>query len=77
MLFPRTCTDNSQIQAQQKKSAAPNTQEYVTAGGEEVIKVLQSAAELVPVPLLSNVLGVAIKVIEMCKVKFQYPTSNT
>jgi len=30
--------------------------------------VLQSAAELVPVPLLKDALGVAIKVIEVCEV---------
>jgi len=30
--------------------------------------MLQSAAELVPVPLLRNVLGVALKVIELCEV---------
>jgi len=33
-----------------------------------VIKVLQSAAELVPVPLLKDALGVAIKIIEVCEV---------
>ena len=32
------------------------------------MKTLQLAAELVPVPLLRNVLGVAIKVIEVCEV---------
>jgi len=33
-----------------------------------VIKVLQSAAALVPVPLLKDALGVAIKIIEVCEV---------
>jgi len=52
----------------QEKSAVPETQEYVSTGGKEVIKVLQSAAELVPVPLLKDALGVAIKIIEVCEV---------
>jgi len=30
--------------------------------------VLQSAAELIPIPLLKDALGVAIKVIEICQV---------
>jgi len=50
------------------KSAFPKFQEYATAGGKEVLKTLQLAADLVPVPLLRNVLGVAIKVIEVCEV---------
>ena len=33
-----------------------------------MIKVLQSAAELVPVPLLKDALDVAIKIIEVCEV---------
>jgi len=35
------------------------------------MKVLQSAAELVPVPLLKDTLGVAIEIIEMCEVSFR------
>jgi len=35
------------------------------------MKVLQSAAELVPVPLLKDALGVAIEIIEMCEVSFR------
>jgi len=50
------------------KSDVPETQEYVMAGGKEVIKVLQSAAELVPIPLLKDALGAAIKIIEVCEV---------
>ena len=38
------------------------------ADRREVIKVLQSAAELVPVPLLKDALDVAIKIIEVCEV---------
>jgi len=36
-----------------------------------VVKVLQSAAELVPVPLLKDALGVAIKIIEVCEVSIR------
>ena len=37
-------------------------------GGKEVMRVLQSAAMLVPIPLLKDALGVAIKIIEVCEV---------
>jgi len=33
-----------------------------------VVKVLQSAADLIPVPLLKEALGVALKIIELCEV---------
>jgi len=33
-----------------------------------VIKVLESAASLIPVPLLKDALGVAIKIIDVCEV---------
>ena len=65
----RSCADISyQTPATQEKHVVPDIQEYVTAGGKEVIKVLQSAAELVPVPLLKDALDVAIKIIEVCEV---------
>jgi len=60
--------DTAQIPALRKKPAAPNPQEYVANGGKEVLRVLQLAAELIPVPLLRNVLGAAIKVVEVCEV---------
>jgi len=52
----------------QEKRIIPDTEEYVAAGGKEVLKVLQSAAELVPVPLLKDALGVAITIIKVCEV---------
>ena len=33
-----------------------------------MIKVLESAASLIPVPLLKDALGVAIKIIDVCEV---------
>jgi len=51
-----------------EKTSVPTTREYVATSGNEVVKVLQSAAELIPVPLLRDALGVAIKVIEACEV---------
>ena len=36
-----------------------------------MIKVLQSAAGLIPVPLLKDALGVAIKIIDVCEVSAQ------
>lgn len=49
----------------QEESVVPDTQEYITASGKEVLRL---AAELVPLPLLKDVLGAAIKIIEVCEV---------
>ena len=51
-----------------EKTPVPTTREYVASSGKEVVKVLQSAAELIPVPLLKDALGVAIKIIDVCEV---------
>jgi len=67
-LHPVTFTDFSQNQAAEEKYVIPETREYVAASGKGVIMVLRSAAELVPVPLLKDALGLAIKIIEVCEV---------
>jgi hypothetical protein len=42
---------------------------YITASGKEVLTLLQSAAALIPVPMLREAIGVAVKIIEVCGVR--------
>ena len=49
------------------RTAVPTT-DYITATGKEVLIVLQSAAKVIPVPLLQEAIGVALKIIEVCEV---------
>ncbi|PPQ72736.1 hypothetical protein CVT26_003022 [Gymnopilus dilepis] len=47
-------------------SAIP-VKEYLVATGKEVLLVLQSAAAVIPVPMLQDAIGIALKVIELCE----------
>ena len=51
------------------RTAVPTTSDYITTTGKEVLMVLQSAAEVIPVPLLRDAIGVALKIIEVCEVR--------
>ena len=42
---------------------------YITASGKQVLTLLQSAAAIIPVPLLQDAIGVALKIIEVCEVR--------
>ncbi|PPQ85095.1 hypothetical protein CVT26_005523, partial [Gymnopilus dilepis] len=48
-------------------SAVPTAVQYAAVTGKEVLTVLQSAAGIVPVPLLQEAIGVALKIIEVCE----------
>jgi len=54
-------------------TAAPTTRDYIKATGIEVLTVLQSAASVIPVPLLQNAIGVALKIIQICEVRLILP----
>jgi len=60
------------LAAQPQCEVHPNpphgTQEYVAAGGMRVMRMLQAAAELVPIPLLKDALSLTIRIIEVCDV---------
>jgi len=58
----------AQPQCEVHLSPPHGTQEYVAAGRWEIIKVLQAAAELVPIPLLKDALSLTIRIIEVCDV---------
>jgi hypothetical protein len=59
------------IQKLSKKSGTvvSTTTEYITATGKEVLTLLQSAAGVIPVPLLQDAIGVALKIIQLCEVR--------
>jgi len=43
--------------------------EYIVATGKELLTLLQSAAGVIPVPLLQDAIGVALKIIQVCEVR--------
>ena len=42
---------------------------YITATGEQALMLLQSAGALIPVALIQEAIGVALKIIELCEVR--------
>ena len=50
------------------REVIPTTANYITATGKQALTLLQSAASLIPVPLIKEAIGVAIKIIELCEV---------
>ena len=44
------------------------TTKYITATGKQALILLQSAAALIPVPLIQEAIGVALKIIKACEV---------
>ena len=51
------------------QTAVPTTTDYIPATGREVLIVLASAADVIPVPLLQDAIGVALKIIQLCEVR--------
>ena len=41
---------------------------YITATGKQALTLLQSAASLIPVPLIKEAIGIALNIIELCEV---------
>lgn len=52
-----------------RASVVPATLEYAMESGKETLKVLKSAANLIPVPFLQEAIQVALKVLELCEVR--------
>ena len=48
--------------SENSQTAVPTTANYITATGKEVLKVLQSAAAVIPVSLLQEAIGVVLKI---------------
>ena len=49
--------------SENSRDIIPTTAKYITATGKQ-----KSAASLIPVPLIKEAIGVALKVIELCEV---------
>ncbi|PPQ84114.1 hypothetical protein CVT26_013224, partial [Gymnopilus dilepis] len=60
-------TDMETTSSQATRSSVPAAARYLAVTGKEVLTVLQSAAGIVPVPLLQEAIGVALKIIEVCE----------
>jgi hypothetical protein len=50
------------------RAVVPTTTQYIMATGKQALALLQSAASVIPVPLLQEAIGVAMKIIEVCEV---------
>ena len=49
------------------REVIPTTAQYIMATGKQALKVLQSAAVFIPVPLIREAIGVALKIMEVCE----------
>ena len=50
------------------RAAVPTTTQYIMATGKQALALLQSAAGVIPVPLLQDAIEIAMKIIEVCEV---------
>ena len=57
-----------QESSEDPREVIPTTAKYISATGKQVLTLLQSAATLIPVPLIKEAIGVALKVIDLCEV---------
>jgi len=51
------------------RAVVPTTTQYIKATGKQALTLLQTAASVIPVPLLRDAIGVAMKIIEVCEVR--------
>jgi hypothetical protein len=51
------------------RAAVPTKTQYIVATGKQALALLRSAASVIPVPLLRDAIGVAMKIIEVCEVR--------
>ena len=57
------------------REVIPTTTQYIKATGKQALTLLQTAAPFIPVPLIKEAVGVALKIIEVCevcKILFRY-----
>jgi hypothetical protein len=50
------------------REVVPTTTKYITATGKQTLVLLKSAATLIPIPLIQEAIGAALKIIEVCEV---------
>jgi len=51
------------------RAVVPTTTQYFMATGKQALALLQTAAGVIPVPLLQDAIGIAMKIIEVCEVR--------
>ena len=59
---------NIRIQNLLSENIVPTTTQYIMATGKQALALLQSAASVIPVPLLQDAIGIAVKIIQVCGV---------
>ena len=55
--------------AEKPQDVVPTTINYITATGKQALLLLQSAGALIPVPMIQDAIGVALKIIDICEVR--------
>ena len=55
--------------AENSQNVVPTKTDYAVATVKEVLTLSQSAASVIPVPLLKEAIGVALKIIQLCEVR--------
>jgi hypothetical protein len=55
--------------SEKPQEVVPTTTNYITATGKQALLLLQSAGALIPVPMIQDAIGVALKIIEICEVR--------
>jgi hypothetical protein len=48
-------------------SVAPSFSEYTLAGAKETLRILETAAEFIPIPFLRGVIRVGVAVLQACE----------
>ena len=64
--IPRRTSEPQKL-FEKHREVVPTTTKYITASGKQALMLLQSAAALIPVPLITEAIGVALKIIEVCE----------
>ncbi|PPQ68908.1 hypothetical protein CVT26_001845 [Gymnopilus dilepis] len=59
--------NSNEESSKDNEGAVPTVAQYAVASGKEVLTILESAAGVIPVPLLQEAIGVALKIIEVCE----------
>jgi hypothetical protein len=55
--------------SEKPREVIPTTKTYIAASGKQALMLLQSAAALIPVPLIKEAIGVALNIIQVCEVR--------
>jgi hypothetical protein len=59
--------------AENSQTVVPTKTDYALATVKEVLTLSQSAASVIPVPFLQEAIGVALKIIQLCEVRWIPP----